>query len=358
VLVLGEALVDRFADGSVVGGAPFNVARSLAAFGVPTTMVTRIGRQDDDGASVLASALRFGLHDGAIQRDDVRPTGVVTVVERDGQHRFHIHDDAAWDHLDLDEALRALAWSSPRIVYFGTLAQRRPTAARAIRALLDRTPALRYLDLNLRAGQDNRDLAAQSLQRADWVKVNDDELRTLLVWFAPALDAATDDDSPTMREGVRLLMGRFALSRLIVTRGDRGYAAYDARARRIAHGAACPVDRVVDTVGVQATPSAPPAWPCCPRGDRSGRRWRPATASPPPSAVSEARCPKMRASSRPGAARSACSPRPGRPCRPFVLPRPSDELRRQAAPVVLADPEHECRLLRHPVQLRPAAEPT
>jgi maltose/moltooligosaccharide transporter len=82
VLVLGEALVDRFADGSVVGGAPFNVARSLAAFGVPTTMVTRIGRQDDDGASVLASALRFGLHDGAIQRDDVRPTGVVTVVER------------------------------------------------------------------------------------------------------------------------------------------------------------------------------------------------------------------------------------------------------------------------------------
>ena len=249
VLVLGEALVDRFADGPVVGGAPFNVARSLAAFGVPTTMVTRIGRQDDDGVRVLDSALRFGLHDGAIQRDDVRPTGVVTVVERDGQHRFHIHDDAAWDHLDLDEALRALAWSSPRIVYFGTLAQRRPTAARAIRALLDRTPALRYLDLNLRAGQDNRDLAAQSLQRADWVKVNDDELRTLLVWFAPALDAATDDDSPTMREGVRLLMGRFALSRLIVTRGDRGYAAYDARARRIAHGAACPVDRVVDTVG-------------------------------------------------------------------------------------------------------------
>lgn len=249
VLVLGEALVDRFADGPVVGGAPFNVARSLAAFGVPTTMVTRIGRQDDDGVRVLDSALRFGLHDGAIQRDDVRPTGVVTVVERDGQHRFQIHDDAAWDHLDLDEALRALAWSSPRIVYFGTLAQRHAVSAHAIRALLDRTPALRYLDLNLRAGQDNRDLAAQSLQRADWVKVNDDELRTLLVWFAPALDAATDDDSPAMREGVRLLMDRFALSRLIVTRGERGYAAYDARARRIAHGAAYPVSRVVDTVG-------------------------------------------------------------------------------------------------------------
>lgn len=249
VLVLGEALVDRFADGPVVGGAPFNVARSLAAFGVPTTMVTRIGRHDDDGARVLDSALRFGLHDGAIQRDDARPTGVVTVVERDGQHRFQIHDDAAWDHIDLDEALRALAWSAPRIVYFGTLAQRHAVSAHAIRALLDRTPALRYLDLNLRAGQDNRDLAAQSLQRADWVKVNDDELRTLLVWFAPSLDAATDDDSPAMREGVRLLMDRFALSRLIVTRGERGYAAYDARARRVACGAAYPVARVVDTVG-------------------------------------------------------------------------------------------------------------
>ena len=249
VLVIGEALVDRFDDDAVVGGAPFNVARSLAALGVPTTMVTRIGDNDDDGARVLASALRFGLQDHAIQRDRSHATGAVTVVERDGSHRFQIHADAAWDHIALEEAQSALGAARPRFAYFGTLAQRSTTSAHTIRALLDATEALRYLDLNLRAGQDNRELASASLDRADWVKVNDDELRSLLVWFVPEVDAASPDDSDEQRRGVRCLMQRFSVSRLIVTRGAAGYAAYDARGRRIAPGLGLALVHVVDSVG-------------------------------------------------------------------------------------------------------------
>ena len=249
VLVLGEALVDRFAEGPVVGGAPFNVARSLAAFGVATTMLTRIGDNDDDGARVLASALRFGLDDRAIQRDRHHATGAVTVIERDGGHRFQIHADAAWDHIALDEAQAALRAAAPQLVYFGTLAQRSSTSATTLRALLDATQALRYLDLNLRSGQDNRTLASESLARADWVKVNDDELRSLLLWFVPEVDAAAPDDSDAQRRGVRRLMRCFSLSRLIVTRGAQGYVAYDALGRNIAHGAGQAVPRLVDSVG-------------------------------------------------------------------------------------------------------------
>jgi fructokinase len=249
VLVIGEALVDRFADGDVVGGAPFNVARSLAAFGVPTTFVSRIGDNDDDGARVLASALRFGLHDGPIQRDPWRATGVATVIERDGEHRFEIDADVAWDHLDLNEARAALRAAAPRIVYFGTLAQRSETSAQTIDALLEQTGALRYCDLNLRPGQDNRDVARHSLERADWVSVNDDELRRLLVWFVPQADAAAADDSAALRDGIRDLMQRFRVARLIVTRGSRGYAAFDLLGRCIAQGAAHAVTPLVDTVG-------------------------------------------------------------------------------------------------------------
>ena len=249
VLVIGEALIDRFADGDVVGGAPFNVARSLAAFGVPTTFISRIGDNDDDGARVLASALRFGLHDGPMQRDRRRATGAATVVERGGEHRFEIHADAAWDHLDLNEALAALRAAAPGIVYFGTLAQRSEGSAQTINALLEQTDALRLLDLNLRPGQDNRDVARHSLERADWVSVNDDELRCLLVWFVPQADAAAADDSAALRDGIRHLMQRFRVARLIVTRGARGYAAFDLRGRCIAQGAAHSVTSVVDTVG-------------------------------------------------------------------------------------------------------------
>jgi fructokinase len=35
IAVFGEALVDDFITEQVVGGAPFNVARNLAAFGAP-----------------------------------------------------------------------------------------------------------------------------------------------------------------------------------------------------------------------------------------------------------------------------------------------------------------------------------
>ncbi len=249
VLVIGEALVDRFADGDVVGGAPFNVARSLAAFGVPTTFVSRIGDNDDDGARVLASALRFGVHDGSIQRDRRRATGAANVIERNGEHRFEIHADAAWDHLDLGDARAALRAAAPGIVCFGTLAQRSAASAQTIDALLDETDALRYLDLNLRPGQDNRDVARRSLERADWVSVNNDELRSLLVWFVPQADAAAADDSVALRDGIRCLMQRFQVARLIVTRGARGYAAFDLRGRCIAQETAHSADPLVDTVG-------------------------------------------------------------------------------------------------------------
>jgi fructokinase len=249
VLVIGEALIDRFADGDVVGGAPFNVARSLAAFGVPTTFITRIGDNDDDGARVLASALRFGLHDEPIQRDRRRATGAATVIERNGEHRFEIEADAAWDHLEAKQACAALRTTAPGIVYFGTLAQRSETSAQTIDALLERTGALRYCDLNLRPGQDNRDVARHCLERADWVSVNDDELRRLLVWFEPQADAAAADDSVALRDGIRCLLQRFRVARLIVTRGARGYSAFDLRGRCIAQGAAQAVSTLVDTVG-------------------------------------------------------------------------------------------------------------
>jgi sugar/nucleoside kinase (ribokinase family) len=111
-LVVGEVMVDRFADGDVVGAAPFNAARSLAASGVLMTFISRIGDDDDDGSRVLASALRVGLHGRPIQRDLLHATGVTTVIERNGEHRFEIHADVAWDHLDLNEARAARGYAA------------------------------------------------------------------------------------------------------------------------------------------------------------------------------------------------------------------------------------------------------
>ena len=228
VLVLGEALVDEFHDGQVAGGAPFNVARSLAALGAPVRFVSRIGVGDTAGRLVLDSAARFGLAAGDIQHDAAHATGRVSVHEDAGGHRFEIHADAAWDHLE------AVAGGDTGIAYFGSLAQRHAVSRAAIRAAVKRTPGLRLLDLNQRPGTDTPELAAEVLMLADWVKLNEDELDRLLGWFEPELPD---------------LMARFALQRLVLTRGAAGYALYGGQGQLLATGEGVAQPALVDSVG-------------------------------------------------------------------------------------------------------------
>ncbi|KQW42342.1 MULTISPECIES: PfkB family carbohydrate kinase [unclassified Roseateles] len=229
ILVLGEALVDEFHDGPVAAGAPFNVARSLAALGVPVRFVSRIGADDAAGRLVLDSAARFDLAACGIQRDTTHATGRVGVHEDGvGGHRFEIHADAAWDHLEAPAAAAA------GIVYFGSLAQRHAVSRAAIRASVKGASGPRLLDLNLRPGTDTPELAAESLMLADWVKLNEDELDCLLAWFEPTLPA---------------LMARFALQRLVVTRGAAGYALYGQQGRLLAAGEGVAQRAFVDSVG-------------------------------------------------------------------------------------------------------------
>ncbi|QPF73418.1 fructokinase [Roseateles sp. DAIF2] len=241
ILVLGEALVDEFASGPVAGGAPFNLARSLAALGLAPLFVGRIGAADPAGALLLASLRRFGMDESGLQCDAEHASGRVRVLESPGgtDHRFVIEPDAAWDHLELAPVRALLAGRpAPRALCFGTLAQRAPVSRASLRALIADFPrggeTLRYLDLNLREGADDPELAAWNLAHADWLKVNEEELARLLAWFAPDVPA---------------LMARFGLQRLVLTRGAAGYACYDAAGRCLAEGPGLPLARLVDTVG-------------------------------------------------------------------------------------------------------------
>jgi len=253
VLLLGEALVDDFVDGPVAGGAPLNVARGLAGLGLPAHLASRLNPGDAAGEMLHASMARFGLDESGVQRDAVHATGLVTVIEAgDGTHRFHIHEEAAWDHLEAGPVLDWIAAHRPRLVYFGSLARRHPVSRAAMRRILDACPrgaSIRYLDLNLRPGSDNAELAEECLAAADWVKVNDEELARLADWFDLPRDAA-DETRSLIRAG-RALMRRHRLQRLVVTRGAKGYLGFEGaeEERSPVRGAAVALTRCVDTVG-------------------------------------------------------------------------------------------------------------
>lgn len=87
MVVYGEALIDDFVDEQVVGGAPFNVARNLAAFGLAPMMITRIGR-DQNGMQVRDEFSRFAMSTSGLQVDPLAATGRVVVERRAGDHRW------------------------------------------------------------------------------------------------------------------------------------------------------------------------------------------------------------------------------------------------------------------------------
>lgn len=250
VLVLGEALVDLFDGGPQAGGAPFNVARSLAALQIPVTFITRIGDCDRWAEVLLHSAQDFGLSTLGFQRDALRPTGTVQVVQKGATHAFRITDDVAWDYIDVDQASAVAALSAPpTFIYFGTLAQRHAVSKSAIRVLLGETNAVRYLDLNLRDGHAHRRLAEESLELANWVKVNDDELMQLLAWQDGVAIRSEPWGSRAFNCSVANLVERFQLQRLIVTRGPQGYVSFNAAGQCESDGAGLLVPELVDTVG-------------------------------------------------------------------------------------------------------------
>jgi fructokinase len=249
-VVFGEALVDEFPTEQVVGGAPFNVARHLAAFMAPALMITRIGR-DRNGAAVRAEFERFAMRDAGLQTDPMEETGRV-VVERSSQghgHQFHILPRQAYDFIDAGAAAASLADVDAGMVYFGTLAQREDSSRAALDAVLAATPAKRYLDLNLRTGQYEEGTVTRSLEAADIVKVNEEELQSLFQWYFQIGPNAAPLATEEVHAACRALMDRFGLETLIVTLGHRGSVVFLADGSLIPNRENPAPPFVIDTVG-------------------------------------------------------------------------------------------------------------
>lgn len=248
IAVFGEALVDDFVTEQVVGGAPFNVARHLAAFGVVPLMITRIGN-DGNGTLVAAEFGRFGMPDAALQRDPQAATGRVIVERGADNHRFVILPHQAYDLIDADAALVALGRCQPAVLYFGTLAQRGETSRAALRALLAATPASRFLDLNVREGQVTERCVFESLHQADIVKVNEQELSDLFRWYNHTLPKTSDMSAPEVQQACAHLMRVFGLTGLIVTLGPRGVVYFGEEGAQLGAYEQRQVPVLVDTVG-------------------------------------------------------------------------------------------------------------
>jgi len=240
VVLFGEVLADIFPDRTVLGGAPFNVARHLKAFGQNPVVITRLGH-DDLREEILNVMSQTGMELLGVQCGNNHPTGRVQVHFKDGLHSFEILPEQAYDFIHSGVARMAVLSVNPALVYFGTLAQRSEISKRALKSLLRSTDAAKFLDINLRTPWYDKDTISQSMQYADIIKLNDEELDILAKMFKLV-------DSEPDRQ-VKKLIDQFGLEQVMVTCGEEGAWQISRDGKKVEAGVNNKVAKVVDTVG-------------------------------------------------------------------------------------------------------------
>jgi fructokinase len=240
ILSIGEILFDLFPRGRRLGGAPFNFAFHVNRLGGSVRFLSRIG-DDAEGRAILAFLEDQQFPSGDLQVDRENPTGRVDVtLDAAGSPRFDILPDMAYDALVATPAIERFVSEDCRLIYFGSLIQRTPRGARTVRRILERRPpgTKCLFDVNLRPGCFSAAQLRDSLQDADFLKLNEEELATLA--GMNAIGGPAEDQVAALRE-------RFAIEKVALTRGPQGSSLFDGHAR---HDAAPPADVVVkDTVG-------------------------------------------------------------------------------------------------------------
>ncbi|TAL43079.1 MAG: carbohydrate kinase [Methylovulum sp.] len=205
--IIGEVLFDAFPDGKqILGGAPFNVAWHLQAFGRHPCFISRVG-DDARGASIRSAMLDWGMDTGLLQTDAEHPTGTVKISINNGEPDYDILDNQAYDFIT---STQLDAREHYDIIYHGTLALRHVVSEQALHDLKTRHTGIVFLDVNLRKPWWQARQVSAWLADADMVKLNHDELMLL-----------------TCRQGhikdlMRSFLAEHCLQLLIVTRGSQG----------------------------------------------------------------------------------------------------------------------------------------
>ncbi len=230
--IFGEVLFDHFPDGKrVLGGAPFNVAWHLQAFGQAPYFISRVG-DDPEGENVRRAMRDWGMDTTGVQIDTQYPTGRVSVRLVDGEPSYDIVEPCAYDMIESDPT----GTVDCRLLYHGSLALRGETSSRTAAAIRACKPETVFVDVNLRPPWWRREQVLAMVREAHWVKLNTDELDLLAASAGDVTGRAAAFLAESSLDGLVLTHGA-AGAEVLTGAGDR----FD-----IAPQAAI---EVVDTVG-------------------------------------------------------------------------------------------------------------
>ena len=248
VIGIGEALFDCLPEGRKLGGAPANFAYHVSQFGLNGCAVSAIGN-DELGKEIVDTFNKVKLNH--ILPVVEQPTGTVKVtLDSKGVPQYDICLGVAWDNIPLTEEMLEVAHKAAAIC-FGSLAQRSQTSRNTIQTFLEAAPkdALRVFDINLRQSWYTAQVIADSLNHANVLKINDEELdvvATMLLGEPSVAGHLIAEDPEKTRRICRDLIAKYDLQMLILTCGAIGSYVFTATEESYV---ATPKVKVADTVG-------------------------------------------------------------------------------------------------------------
>lgn len=217
VVGIGEVLWDLLPDAHRLGGAPCNVLVHLRRLGHPVALISAVGA-DELGDAAIHELDSAGVDTSFVARVSSRTGRAEVALDADGTPGFSIVPGGAYESVDLTAVeVAGLARTPPGALVYGTLAQRSPTVGRSTADLAAALPdAVRFYDVNLRAGLWDPDLVVELAAMASFMKMNREEAAVV----APLFDLPW----PGTERFCRSMRDRLGLRGVAVTAGPSGAA--------------------------------------------------------------------------------------------------------------------------------------
>lgn len=225
VMAFGEVLWDLLPTETMLGGAVCNFIYRVISLGDNGIIVSRLGR-DKLGKEAIECVASLGLDTAYLQWDDDHPTGTVPVsFDENNNPSFVIIPDVAYDYIEMTNELREAA-NKIDCLCFGTLSQRSAKTRETLKQIIELADnSLKLLDINLRKDCYNIDTITYSLEKADILKLNEDEIYEIAEMFS-----IVGDNIPQLCDGI---MKKWTLEYCVVTLGENGAFALSDKGEKV-----------------------------------------------------------------------------------------------------------------------------
>jgi fructokinase len=209
----GEVLWDVFPDNEErIGGAPLNVATRLSASGIETGIISKVG-EDEKGKEAISFLKKQGVNTSLVSQDPEHPTGLVLVTLDDqGSAFYDIAYPSAWDKIELKPELKETVKSGDAFI-FGSLVCRDEVSRNTLFSLLEED-GYKIFDVNLRPPHYQTAILEHLMNKADFIKFNDDEL----------FELAAETGSPynSLEQNLHFIAEKTNTPTICVTKGRHG----------------------------------------------------------------------------------------------------------------------------------------